>query len=71
MSLQNKLTPVDRQYIYEDVSGYKFIVKTTFKEDRGWEAGVNFYTGGMIKEEDAIRALLNPIRHFVRVAEEE
>ena len=69
MSICSRLVPVDRQYIYEDESGYKFIVRTSYHKERGWCAEVDFRVNGMATEEGAVDHLLPALKHFIRVAE--
>lgn len=69
MSICSRLVPVDRQYSYNDESGYGFVVRTAFHKERGWYAEVEFRVHGMATEEGAVDHLLPALKHFIRVAE--
>jgi hypothetical protein len=69
-SLMDKMTPSQRSYTYSDESGYKFTVNCTKDCDMGWRATVEFSVSGMATDEAAIKHLLNPVEHFMRVAKE-
>ena len=69
MSLIDKMTPIEREYKYEDASGYKFTVSTSFTPGHGWFSQVIFQVDGLASEKAAADHLIPAVKHFLKVAQ--